>query len=85
MLRSSFFIHVLSNMQHCILFVCIVSAKHFLYPEHRDMSFRDSLNVIRPEHVAFGAGAASLLSHLALSLADAGDAVLIPAPVSSSC
>lgn len=83
MIGSSFFIHVLSNIQH-ILFVCIVSAKHFLYPEHRDMSFRDSLNAISPEHVAFGAGAASLLSHLALSLADAGDAVLIPAPVSSS-
>ncbi|KAL7535187.1 hypothetical protein ACHAXR_006327 [Thalassiosira sp. AJA248-18] len=55
-------------------------AKHFMCPEQRDMSFRDSLNVIRPEHVAFGSGAASLLSHLALSLAEVGDAVLIPAP-----
>lgn len=57
-------------------------AKHFMYPEQREMSIRDALNLIRPEHVAFGAGAASLLSHLALSLAEKGDAVLIPAPVS---
>mmetsp|Transcript_13868 Transcript_13868/g.30230 ORF Transcript_13868/g.30230 Transcript_13868/m.30230 type:complete len:487 (-) Transcript_13868:47-1507(-) len=55
-------------------------AKHFMYPEQRDMSLRDALNIIRPEHVAFGSGAASLLSHLALSLAEDGDAVLIPAP-----
>ncbi|KAL9181643.1 hypothetical protein ACHAXT_010448 [Thalassiosira profunda] len=55
-------------------------AKHFMHPEQRDMSFREALGVVRPENVAFGAGAASLLSHLALSLAEAGDAVLIPAP-----
>lgn len=59
-----------------------IAAKHFLYPEQRDMSFRDALNFIRPEHVAFGSGAASLVSNLALSLAEEGDAVLIPAPVS---
>ena len=58
------------------------SAKHFLYPEQRDMSVREALSFIRPEHVAFGSGAAALLSHLALSLAEKGDAVLIPAPVS---
>lgn len=55
-----------------------------MFPEQRDMSVRDALNIIKPEHVAFGAGAASLLSHLALSLAESGDAVLIPAPVSSN-
>ncbi|KAL7545759.1 hypothetical protein ACHAWF_009112 [Thalassiosira exigua] len=55
-------------------------AKHFLYPEQKDMSFREALDLVHPMHVAFGAGAASLLSHLALSLADQGDAVLIPAP-----
>mmetsp|Transcript_6775 Transcript_6775/g.12073 ORF Transcript_6775/g.12073 Transcript_6775/m.12073 type:complete len:488 (-) Transcript_6775:183-1646(-) len=55
-------------------------AKHFMFPEQRDMSFREALNLIRPEHVAFGSGAASLLSQLALSLAEKGDAVLIPAP-----
>jgi hypothetical protein len=53
-----------------------------MYPERKDMSFRDALNFIRPEHVAFGSGAASLVSNLALSLAEKGDAVLIPAPVS---
>ena len=53
-----------------------------MYPEQKDMSFRDALNIIRPEHVAFGCGAASLVSNLALSLAEEGDAVLIPAPVS---
>ena len=51
-------------------------------PEDRDMSIRDALDIIRPDHIAFGSGAASLLSHLALSLAEHGDAVLIPAPVS---
>mmetsp|Transcript_1686 Transcript_1686/g.3898 ORF Transcript_1686/g.3898 Transcript_1686/m.3898 type:complete len:499 (-) Transcript_1686:71-1567(-) len=55
-------------------------AKHFMFPEQRDMSFREALNFIQPDHVAFGSGAASLLSHLALSLAEEGDAVLIPAP-----
>jgi histidinol-phosphate/aromatic aminotransferase/cobyric acid decarboxylase-like protein len=60
----------------------ITTAKHFMYPEQKDLSFRDALNIIRPEHVAFGSGAASLLSNLALSLAEEGDAVLIPAPVS---
>lgn len=55
-------------------------AKHFVFPERRDMSFREALDVVRPAHVAFGAGAASLISHLALALAEAGDAVLIPAP-----
>ena len=57
-----------------------MKAKHFMYPERRDMSVIDALNIIRPEHVAFGSGASSLLSHLALSLAEEGDAVLIPAP-----
>eukprot|EP00581_Thalassiosira_minuscula_P013756 CAMPEP_0183728716 /NCGR_PEP_ID=MMETSP0737-20130205/28727_1 /TAXON_ID=385413 /ORGANISM="Thalassiosira miniscula, Strain CCMP1093" /LENGTH=468 /DNA_ID=CAMNT_0025960729 /DNA_START=76 /DNA_END=1478 /DNA_ORIENTATION=- len=55
-------------------------AKHFMFPEQRDMSFGEALGFIQPGHVAFGSGAASLLSHLALSLADEGDAVLIPAP-----
>mmetsp|Transcript_7695 Transcript_7695/g.19109 ORF Transcript_7695/g.19109 Transcript_7695/m.19109 type:complete len:493 (+) Transcript_7695:94-1572(+) len=55
-------------------------AKHFMCPEDRDMSIRDALDIIRPDHIAFGSGAASLLSHLALSLAEHGDAVLIPAP-----
>ena len=41
---------------------------------------RDALDFIKPENVAFGSGAAALLSHLALSLAEKGDAVLIPAP-----
>ena len=54
--------------------------KHFLFPEERDMSFEEALNWIRPEYVVLGSGAASLLSHLALSLAEEGDAVLIPAP-----
>ena len=57
-------------------------AKHFMYPELRDMSFTEALDHVRPEHVAFGAGAGALVSHLALSLMDEGDAVLIPAPVS---
>lgn len=57
-------------------------AKHFMYPELRDMSFTEALDHVRPEHVAFGAGAGALVSHLALSLMDAGDVVLIPAPVS---
>jgi aspartate/methionine/tyrosine aminotransferase len=56
------------------------TAKHFMYPEDRDMSVRDALNLIQPNHVAFGSGASSLLSHLAQSLAEEGDAVLIPAP-----
>jgi len=51
-----------------------------MYPEDRDMSVRDALNLIQPNHVAFGSGASSLLSHLAQSLAEEGDAVLIPAP-----
>lgn len=55
-------------------------AKHLMFPERTDLSFNDALNFVRPEHVAFGAGAASLLSHLAFSLAEEGDAVLIPAP-----
>mmetsp|Transcript_18512 Transcript_18512/g.39767 ORF Transcript_18512/g.39767 Transcript_18512/m.39767 type:complete len:489 (-) Transcript_18512:939-2405(-) len=55
-------------------------AKYFMFPEQRDMSFREALDFIQPDHVAFGSGAASLLSHLALSLAEEGDAVLIPAP-----
>lgn len=53
--------------------------KHFLFPE-RNMSFGDALSYIRPELVCFGAGASSLISHLALCLAEHGDAVLIPAP-----
>ena len=57
-------------------------AKHFMYPELRDMSFTEALDHVRPEHVTFGAGAGALVSHLALSLMDAGDVVLIPAPVS---
>jgi hypothetical protein len=60
-------------------------AKHFMYPELRDMSFTEALDHVRPEHVAFGAGAGALVSHLALSLMDAGDVVLIPAPVSQGC
>lgn len=44
------------------------------------MSFDEALSWIRPEFVALGSGAASILSHLALSLAEEGDAVLIPAP-----
>ena len=44
------------------------------------MSFDETLHWIRPEYIAVGSGAASLLSHLALSLAEEGDAVLIPAP-----
>ena len=65
-----------------VLILWVIAAKHFMYPEQKDMSFRDALNFIRPEHVAFGSGAASLVSNLALSLAEEGDAVLIPAPVS---
>ena len=80
MLYGYIMIHSDAYASYAICF-CVL-AKHFLYPEHRDMSVRDSLNVIRPEHVAFGAGASSLVNHLALSLADTGDAVLIPAPVS---
>lgn len=55
-------------------------AKHFLFPDRRDMTFEDSLSYIRPELVCYGAGASSLISHLALCLAERGDAVLIPAP-----
>lgn len=53
-------------------------AKHFLFPEERGMSFEEALQWIRPEYVALGSGAASLLSHLALSLAEEGDVVLVP-------
>ena len=55
-------------------------AKHFLFPEERNMSFEEALQWISPEMIAIGSGASSLLSHLALSLTDAGDCVLIPAP-----
>lgn len=55
-------------------------AKHFLFPERRNMTFADALSKIRPELVCFGAGASSLISHLGLCLAERGDAVLIPAP-----
>jgi hypothetical protein len=72
------FFFVVSSLGLTITF----TAKHFMYPEQRDMSFREALDLIKPEHVAFGSGAASLVSHLALALADEGDAVLIPAPVS---
>eukprot|EP00804_Cyclotella_cryptica_P009538 CCRYP_006231-RA/>CCRYP_006231-RA protein AED:0.34 eAED:0.34 QI:66/1/1/1/0.6/0.5/6/2038/501 len=54
--------------------------KHFLFPEERNLSFQEALHWIRPEYIAIGSGAASLVSHLAMSLADPGDAVLIPAP-----
>lgn len=57
-------------------------AKHFMYPDLRDMNVTEALDHVRPEHVAFGAGAGALVSHLALSLMDEGDVVLIPAPVS---
>jgi hypothetical protein len=57
-------------------------AKHFMHPERRDMGYTEALDHVRSEDVAFGAGAGTLVSHLALSLTDAGDAVLIPAPVS---
>lgn len=55
--------------------------KYFMYPELTDMSCTEALDHVHPEHVAFGAGAGALVSHLALSLTDAGDAVLIPAPI----
>ena len=55
-------------------------AKHFLFPERINMTFGDALSYIRPELVCYGAGASSLISHLALCLAERGDAVLIPAP-----
>lgn len=55
-------------------------AKHFLFPERRNMTFADALSYIPPELVCFGAGASSLISHMALCLAEHGDAVLIPAP-----
>ena len=55
-------------------------AKHFLFPEERGMSFQEALHWIRPEYVALGSGAASLLSHMVLALAEEGDAVLVPAP-----
>ncbi|KAL7439726.1 hypothetical protein ACHAXM_008176 [Skeletonema potamos] len=54
--------------------------KHFLFPERRNMTFGDALSYIHPELVCFGAGASSLISHLALCLGERGDAVLIPAP-----
>ena len=57
-------------------------AKHFMHPEQRQMGYTEALDHVKPEDVAFGAGAGTLVSHLALSLTDAGDAVLIPAPVS---
>ena len=55
-------------------------AKHFLFPEQTNMSFLDALSYISPELVCYGSGASSLVSHLALCLAERGDAVLIPAP-----
>lgn len=54
--------------------------KHFLFPEEREMGFEEALHWIRPEYVALGSGAASLLSHLTVVLADEGDVVLVPAP-----
>jgi len=54
--------------------------KHFLFPEEKDMSYREALKWISPDCVAFGSGAGSLLNHLAMSLAEKGEAVLIPAP-----
>ena len=69
--------HIRSHFAHLIYYY---TAKHFMYPEDRDMSVRDALNLIQPNHIAFGSGASSLLSHLAQSLAEEGDAVLIPAP-----
>ena len=56
-------------------------AKYFMYPELKDMNCTEALEHVHPEHVAFGAGAGALVSHLALALTDAGDAVLIPAPI----
>ena len=44
------------------------------------MSYSEALQIVNPELVAFGSGGSSLLSHLALSLCERGDAVLIPAP-----
>ena len=44
------------------------------------MSYNEALQIVDPELVAFGSGGSSLLSHLALSLCERGDAVLIPAP-----
>lgn len=44
------------------------------------MSYREALKWISPDCVAFGSGAGSLLNHLAMSLAEKGEAVLIPAP-----
>lgn len=55
-------------------------AKHFLFPEERGMRYEEALQWVRPEYVAVGSGAASLLSHLVLALAEEGDAVLVPAP-----
>ncbi len=44
------------------------------------MSYREALKWISPDCVAFGSGAGSLLNHLAMSLTEKGEAVLIPAP-----
>lgn len=81
--RSSY-INIVKSLV-CLIFIdgsmsMIWPAKHFMYPERRDINFTEALDLIRPEHVAFGSGASALLSHLALSLAEEGDAVLIPAP-----
>lgn len=39
-----------------------------------------SASFIHPDHIAFGAGVHSLLSHLLYIICDAGDTILIPAP-----
>ncbi len=43
---------------------------------------KEALDHVQRNHVAFGARARVLVSHLALPLMEAGDTIIIPAPVS---
>jgi len=68
------------GLPHAREAVAYFLTKHFLFPEERNMGFEEALHWIRPEYVALGSGAASLLSHLTMILAEEGDVVLVPAP-----
>jgi 1-aminocyclopropane-1-carboxylate synthase len=59
-------------------------AKRFLFPDDPTLTREIALQHIQPTHVAVGAGAASLLSHLFYILGEEGDCCLIPAPYYAS-
>jgi aspartate/methionine/tyrosine aminotransferase len=55
-------------------------AKRFLFPDNPTIAPEEALQHISPEHVAVGAGGASIINYLFYILGEKGDCCLIPAP-----